>query len=166
MIRTLDRYLGKDLAKATALAALSFTVVLTVLAVIEPLRKQGLSGTQAMALFGYSLPLSLSLALPVGALFAATIVYGRFAQDNELMACRATGLCTLTLMKPALILATVVGGITLTLGLYVAPKLWQMSEKTVKHNLEKITYHYLKSRGHINITKEGWLFHADRVDEE
>ena len=88
MTRTLDKYLGKDLAKATALAAVCFTLVLTVVVVIEPLRKQGLSGMQALALFGYSLPLSLSLALPVGALFAATMVYGRFAHDNELMACR------------------------------------------------------------------------------
>jgi len=45
----------------TALAALAFTLVLTVILVIEPLRKLGLSGLQAMSLFVYSLPLSLSM---------------------------------------------------------------------------------------------------------
>jgi len=102
----------------------------------------------------------------VGALFAATIVYGRFAQDNELMACRASGLCTLRLMVPALVLAGVVSAATLALGLYVAPKLGLATERSIKSNLEKITYHSLKSKGHINITKQHRLFHADRVDED
>ncbi len=166
MIRTLERYLGKDLARATALATVAFTLVMTVIAVIEPLRKQGLSGAQALSLFGYFLPLMCSLTLPVAALFAATIIYGRFSQDNELMACRASGVCTLTLMRPALVLGAIVGGSALLLGLHVAPTLWTMAERTVKHNLRQITYHQLKTRGHVNITRQRRLFHADHVDME
>jgi len=164
LTRTLGKYLGKDLAKATLLATLAFTVVLTVLAIIEPLRSRGLSGNQAVALFVYLLPFILSLTLPVAALFAATIVYGRFAQDNELMACRASGICTLTLMKPAMILAAIVCISTLTLGLYIAPELLRASESGIKNRLEDIAYHQLKSRGHVNITDESQLFHADEVN--
>ncbi len=166
MTRTLDKYLGRDLVKSTGLATLAFTVVLTILAVIEPLRSQGLTGAQAIKLFAYLLPVMFSLTLPVAALFAATIVYGRFAQDNELMACRASGICTLTLMRPAIILGLVVGLCTLALGLYVAPALIRFSEANVKNQLEPITYQQLKSKGYINLTDQSRLFHADEVDYE
>jgi len=166
VLRTLETYLGKDLARATALATAAFTVLMTVFAVLEPMRKYGLSGEQALRLFGYSLPLMFSLTLPIGALFAATIVYGRFSQDNELMACRASGLCTLSLMRPALYLGLFVSAVTLGLGLYVAPKLWTLSERTVKHNLKDITYHRLRTRGHVDIPKGDWIFHADAANPE
>ncbi len=166
MIRTLEIYLGKDLARATVLAALPLTLVLTVFTVLEPLRQQGLSSAQALKLFGYSMPLMFSLTLPIAALFAATIVYGRFGQDNELMACRASGICTLSLMKPAIYLGASVTVATLFLALYVAPKLWTVSERTIKHNLRQITYHRLKSRNCIHIPRSTYLFHVDRVDPE
>ena len=54
----------------------------------------------------------VSLTLPIAALFAATIIYGRFSQDNELMACRASGICTLSLLRPAVWLGVVVSIVT------------------------------------------------------
>jgi len=36
----------------------------------------------------------------MAALFAATLVYGRFANDNELDACKAGGISLLTLVYP------------------------------------------------------------------
>ena len=83
MIRTLQMYLGRELAKVTLLALASFTLVMTVFAIIEPLRKQGLAGEQVVSLVAFTLPVMLSFTLPIASLFAATIVYGRFAQDNE-----------------------------------------------------------------------------------
>ena len=166
MIRTLQTYLGKDLAKATGLATVAFTLVMTIFAVLEPLREQGLSGAQALRLFGYSLPLMFSLTLPFAALFATAIVYGRFGQDNELMACRASGICTLTLLKPAIYLGAIVAALTLALALYVAPNLLTFIERTVKHDIEQITYYRLKSRNCVDIPGKRMLFHVDKVDPE
>ena len=101
--KTLHRYLGIELARVTGLALVAFTLVLTVFAIIEPLRKEGLSGSQAMVLFVFTVPILLSLTLPIAALFAASIVYGRFSQDNELLASRASGISTLTLLRPAVV---------------------------------------------------------------
>ncbi len=164
MIRTLKSYLAWDLLKTTALAAVAFTLVMTFFAVIEPLRERGLSSQQALKLFGFSMPAMVSLTLPVAALFAATMVYGRFAQDNELMASRASGICPLALLSPAAWLGLIVTLATLALGLYVAPRLLWKAQYTVKNNLRHIVFHGLRSRGYIEVG--GQIFHADRVDPE
>lgn len=164
MIRTLKWYLGRDLAKITLLATVVFTLIMSVLAVIEPLRQRGLSGGQALQLFTYSLPVMLSFTLPVAALFAATFVYGRFSQDNELMACRASGISTLALMAPAIWLGVLVSLVTLTMGLYVAPKLLWASRLAVRSNLERIAFHGLKSNRRLDLGAR--VFYADRVDPE
>jgi len=161
LIRTLKTYLAKDLAKTTALAAVAFTLVMTIFAILEPLRERGLSGQQALKLFGYSLPVMVSLTLPVAALFAATIVYGRFSQDNELMAARASGICTLSLLTPAVWLGAVVTVITLALGLYIAPKLLWQSQYALKNDLRRIVYHQLKTHHYIKVGTH--IFHADRA---
>jgi lipopolysaccharide export LptBFGC system permease protein LptF len=164
VIRTLKTYLAKDLLKATVLAGVVFTLVMTIFAVIEPLRERGLSSQQALKLFGFSMPVMVSLTLPIAALFAATIVYGRFAQDNEMMACRASGICTLSLLSPAIWLGLVVSLITLGLGLYVAPRMLWLSQHTIERNLQHIAFHGLKSKGHVEFA--GKMLHADHVDEK
>ena len=91
MTKTLYIYLSRDLAKVTLMALVAFTLVMTIFGVLEPLRKQGLSGLQALSLFGFTMPVMLSLTFPIAALFAATFVYGRFSQNNELLAAWASG---------------------------------------------------------------------------
>ena len=161
-MRTLKTYLGMDLAKATGMATVAFTLVITVFAVIEPLREEGMSGSQTLKFFGYIMPVMFSLTLPIAALFAATIVYGRFSRDNELMACRASGINALSLLGPAIWLGAIVSVITLMLGLYVAPRLMFASESTIKKNLQQIVFYRLKKKRYFNFSKR--LFHADRVD--
>ncbi|MDY7009491.1 MAG: LptF/LptG family permease [Planctomycetota bacterium] len=163
-MRTLKTYLGKDLVKATGMATVAFTLVITVFAVIEPLREQGMSSSQAMRLFVYIMPVMFSLTLPIAALFAATIVYGRFSRDNELMACRASGINALMLLRPAIWLGMVVSVITLILGLYVAPRLMFVAEGSIKRNLRQIVYYRLKKKRYVDFSSR--LFHADRVNTD
>jgi lipopolysaccharide export LptBFGC system permease protein LptF len=164
VIRTLHGYIGRELLKVTGLALVAFTLVMTVFAIIEPLRKQGLAPTQVAALFGYTLPVMLSLTLPIAALFASTIVYGRFSQDNELMACRASGVPTLTLLEPALLLGAAVTVLSLVLGSFVTPRLAEMGERAAKANARGIVYSQLTSEDHAKFNDI--LIRADRVYED
>jgi len=167
LIKTLHTYISRELAKVTVLALVAFTLVLTVFAIVEPLREQGLAGEQVLALFGYTLPVMLSLTLPIGALFAATIVYGRFSQDNELLACRASGISTLSLLKPALILALIVTVVSLLLSNFVAPGMAERAGRAVKANIRGIAYNQLRSRKYIEGElggNEEAVIHADHVD--
>lgn len=165
MIRTLHTYLSRELAKTTFLALVAFTLVMTVFAIIEPLRKQqGMAPEQIMALFGYMMPVTLSLTLPIAALFAATIAYGRFSQDNELLACQASGIPTLRLLRPAVMLGLAVTAISLTLSNFVAPHMIANSKTSLQKNIRGIAYSMLRSHGYIEPTR-GIMIHADYVDE-
>jgi len=164
VIKTLHGYLARDLAKVTALALAAFTLLMTIFAIMEPLRKEGLGASQALLLAAYTVPIMLSLTLPVAALFAAAIVYGRFSQDNELMACRASGISTLTLLKPALALGGVVTIISMLLSGLVTPRMAELVETSVKANVRTIAYRQLRTRPYADYGQ--YVIHADAVDED
>ncbi|MFW6061960.1 MAG: LptF/LptG family permease [Planctomycetota bacterium] len=164
MIKTLHGYIWRDLLRVTLLSLVALTLVMTLFAIIEPLRKQGLSGLQALRLFVYTLPVMLSFTLPVASLFAATIVYGRFSQDRELMACRASGIGTFAVLQPALVLGLGVTVACLGLSNYVAPKLARMGEAAVQRNIQDTLFHKIKTEGHFEYGK--FLIHADAVDAD
>lgn len=163
MIRTLHWYLGKDLFRVTMLSLVGFTLVMTVFAIVEPMRRQGLSSDQVLGLFGYTIPVMLTLTAPVAALFATTIVYGRFSQDNEMTACRASGIATLNILMPALTLGLAVTIVTLALSNFVTPQLASLGEKAVRADLRKISYHQLRAQSYIKLG--GFLVHADAIDD-
>ena len=162
MIRTLQMYLGRELAKVTLLALASFTLVMTVFAIIEPLRKQGLAGEQVVSLVAFTLPVMLSFTLPIASLFAATIVYGRFAQDNELMACRASGIGTLSLLRPALVLGAIVTAVSLFLSNFVTPGMAQRGQRAIKADALKIVYQQISSQSSVKFDQR--IIHADSAE--
>ena len=164
MVRTLHLYLARDLARITALALGAFTLVMTVFAVIEPLRKQGLSTEQVISLFGFTLPTMVSLTLPVAALFATTMVYGRFSQENELLAANASGVSTLRLLRPALTLGLLVSLGTLALSNFVAPRMAAMASMAVEYNIKDIFYHKLRTQGYLD--HGGYIIHAQHADPD
>ncbi len=167
MNRTLHGYISRDLLKVTGLALVAFTLVMTIFAVIEPLRKRGLASGQVASLFAYTLPMMLSLTVPIAALFAATIVYGRFSQDNELTACRASGISTISLLKPALVLGAIAMVISMVLSNFVAPKMTELLARSVKANALGIaarqlrTQNYIKRKGGTKGRTQ--IIHADAV---
>ncbi len=140
---------------------MAFTVVIAIFVIIDKAREHSLSASETLFIFGLTLPIVLTLTMPIAALFAATIVYGRFGQDNELMACRASGINTLTLLEPALILGSVVTVICLLLNSFVAPKLAVSGELAIRAGVRDIAFHALKKDGFRQWKK--FIIYADRV---
>ncbi|HPS51988.1 MAG TPA: LptF/LptG family permease, partial [Phycisphaerae bacterium] len=165
MLKTLHGYIAKDLVKITLLATFTFTLLMTVFAILEPLRKRGLASGQVFMLFGYTLPVMLALTLPFAALFATTIVYGRFAQDRELLACRASGIATGTTLRPAIALGVVVTIISMILTNFVSPEMARRGERNLVANLKQIAYHKLKKEGILSLG-DRYIIHVSRVREE
>ncbi|MHC4563245.1 MAG: LptF/LptG family permease, partial [Planctomycetota bacterium] len=163
-MQTLRRYIGRDLAKVTVMAAIAFTLLMTVLGIIEPMRKQGLGAGQAVTLFALTLPVMLSLSLPIAALFAATIVYGRFSQDNEITACRASGVSTIDLLKPALILGVIVTFLALVLSNLVAPILASHAGKIILADAEGFVFNRLDRKA--TLERERFILRAEDADLE
>jgi len=148
----------------TLLALVVSTFLLTLFVVIEPLRRRGLSSEQMLALFAFTVPAMLGLTLPVAALFAATIVYGRFSQDRELLACRASGISTLRLVRPVLVLGALVTASSLALSNYVSPRLVAAAEQSVRANASEIFYRQLQAQGSVKYQRG--LIRAEQVDPE
>lgn len=162
MIRTLHWHLSRELLRVTALALVALTLLMTIFGIVKPLREVGLATNQVLALFGYLVPVMLSLTLPVAALFAGTIVYGRFAQDNELLACQASGISTLHLLRPALVLGVLVTVTALTLSNFVAPGMMERAERSAKNNIAGIVFNQLQKSGYLR--QEDFTIHADSAD--
>jgi len=167
VLRTLHGYLTRDLLKVTLLSLVAVTLLMTVLAIIQPLRQMGLAGEQVLQLFVFTLPVMLSFTLPVAALFAATLVYGRFSQDRELLACRASGISTLALCGPALALGTVVTVLSLLLSNFVAPSL-QTTAALAQSNLRGLVFNRLRTYGFLDYSdgERKHIIHADSVDPD
>jgi lipopolysaccharide export LptBFGC system permease protein LptF len=164
VIKTLYYYISRDLVKVGLPALAAFTLVMTVFAIIEPLRKQGLESKQVIALISCMLPIMLTLTLPIATLFAATIVYGRFSQDNELMASRASGIAATTLLAPAIAVGLLVTVLTLVMNNVVSPEMWAKLEKPAAGDMQRVFFRQMKLKNFIKYM--GNMLHADRVDPD
>jgi hypothetical protein len=117
-----------------------------------------------LRLMGYLTPITLTFVLPMSALFAGSMVYGRFAADRELDACRASGISLWTVVYPGLCLAILVAIANLVLSFHISPSFVQRSEKSVKANAEQILFRNLQRKGYYTLPKSTLKVYAEQVD--
>lgn len=142
-------------------------MILSLGSILQPVQEFGLGSRQVLHLMGYFLPITLTFVLPMAALFAGALVYGRFASDNEFDACRATGISVLTLVYPGLALAIVVAIANLLLSFYVMPVFVHRAEQSLKADAKQILFRNIERRRYYAMPPdERLLIYADRVDLE
>jgi lipopolysaccharide export system permease protein len=169
MVFTLHRYILRELLKVFVLAATALTLMLSLGSLLRPLQDFGVSPGQVIRLLGYLLPITLTFVLPIAALFAASLVYGRFASDNELDACRASGISLWTMIYPGLVLAILVAITTLLLSFYVMPNYVHRAEKAIKADAKQILFRNLQRKGSYELPGRShtvYRIHADDVHPE
>jgi lipopolysaccharide export LptBFGC system permease protein LptF len=100
-------------------------------------------------------------------LFAASLIYGRLAADNELDACRASGISLLTLVYPGLALAIIVAVANLMLSFHVMPIFVHRAEKSLKADAKQILFRNIQRKGYYKLPpEERYLIYADLADPE
>lgn len=166
MLKTFQWYISRELLWVMCLATFAFTIVFTMIVIIDPLRENGLDANQAVQFFFLTLPFVLSLTLPVASLFAVTFVYGRMAQDRELSACRASGISEVTLLMPGVVLGTLVTVLTLLMTNLISPRMYKSSEEILFKNARKLIFHKIKTEGHYKFPRNNILLHASHVRGE
>jgi lipopolysaccharide export LptBFGC system permease protein LptF len=150
MLRTLQFYVSRELVKTFVLTAIGLTLVFSLCGgVLNMIQAQGVTVVQVAQIFMFIVPLALTLTLPVAALFACAMVYGRLAADNEFDACRASGVNIYRLLLPALGLSVFTALFTFAFANYILPKFVGRLEALVARDIEKIVVHALQSRGFI-----------------
>ena len=91
----LQRYVIGEVCALFGLALLTMTAIFVLFMVAAQARDIGLSPDDIGHLVPYVIPSTLPYTVPVSLLFAATVVYGRLAGDNEIIAVKTAGLTCL-----------------------------------------------------------------------
>ena len=140
----LQRYVLGEVFRAFALALLTITAVFVLLTVMAKASSIGLGPGEILKLVPYMIPGSLPYTVPVSLLFAATVVYGRLASDNEVIAVKTAGLSAMVLLWPSFVLAFFLSVVLSILSLTLIPTANNMARVVVFDNVEDFFYKKLK----------------------
>jgi lipopolysaccharide export LptBFGC system permease protein LptF len=152
--------------KVFVLATIALTLIMSLGSILRPIQEYGVGPTQVIHLLGYFIPITLTFVLPLSALFAAALVYGRLAGDNELDAARASGVSLLTLIYPGLILAIIVAIANLIMSFYVVPEFFHRAEKALKADAKQILFRNIQRKGFYEDPKREYRIYADEANPQ
>jgi LPS export ABC transporter permease LptG/LPS export ABC transporter permease LptF len=108
MLRTLDRYLIREIALPLLLGLAVLTFVLetpTIMTQAEQLVASGLEWTIVVQVLVALLPAALCLTIPMAVLLGILVGCGRLAADREFVAMQACGVSVTRLARPVLLVA-------------------------------------------------------------
>ncbi|MHC4639577.1 MAG: LptF/LptG family permease, partial [Planctomycetota bacterium] len=166
MYFTLHRYIFRELMKIFILATIGLTLILSLGSIIGTVHKYGVGPGQVGHIIFYFLPIILTFVLPMAALFAASLVFGRFASDNELDACKASGISLTSVIYPGVVLAVMVAIANLLLSFYVMPEFILRAEKTFKADAKQILFRNIQRKGYYKLPQSRFVIYADAVDTQ
>jgi lipopolysaccharide export LptBFGC system permease protein LptF len=143
MTKTLFWYIFGALFRVFMMTTGALSGILSFAILLRPLTEHGLDFAQVNKLLLYSWPAVCAYSLPVSALFATTMVYGRFAADNELTAMRGSGISYFSLRRfsislPAFVLGLLVSVISMGLLCFVVPVFSLKMEEVIYANIGRV----------------------------
>lgn len=143
MSKTLFWYIFGNLLRVFLLTTAGLAGIMSFAVLLRPLTENGLDFGQVNRLLLYALPAVCAYSLPVSALFATTMVYGRFSADNELTAMRASGVSYFSARRfsvalPALVLGLVVATISLVMLCFIVPVYSLKVEEVIYSNIARV----------------------------
>lgn len=150
MLKTLQWYVSRELLKTFVLTAVGLTLTFSLTGgVFNMIQAEVLTAVQMLRLLAFVLPVAATLTLPVAAIFACAMVYGRLAADNEFDACRASGVNIVRLLAPAVGLSILTGAFTFGFTNYVLPRFIAGMEALVRKDIQKVVVQALNMQGHF-----------------
>jgi lipopolysaccharide export LptBFGC system permease protein LptF len=165
MVFTLHRYIFREVIKVFILATVALTLMMSLGSILRPVQEFGVGPGQVVRLMIYFLPVTLTFVLPMAALFATTLVYGRLANDNELDACKASGISVMSLVYPGFMLAVIVATANLLLSFYIMPAFIHLAENSLKNDARQILFRNIQRKGFYSLPPDGrYRIYADNAD--
>jgi len=164
MVFILHRYIFRELLKVFVLSALALGAIMSLGSLLRPIQEFGVGPRQVFDLLCYFTPITFTFVLPVAALFATSLVYGRIAADNEFDACKASGISPAMLFYPGLVLAIIVAITNLMLSFHVVPVYVHRAEMAVKADAKQILFRNIQRQGYYCLPGGSFRIYADAVD--
>lgn len=162
----LQRYVWWEVFRAFAMALVTMTGIFVLFMVAaQAMGSRMLTPRDVLTLVPYIIPSTLPYTTPVSLLFAVTVVYGRIAGDNEIIAVKSAGLSVMTVIWPTLILGGVVSAI-----LWQASRTWiPMSAHEAKmvlfRDMEDVVYKFLKRDKQFSLPRSPISIKVQDVEE-
>ena len=108
MVRTLDRYVVREILPAFSLALLVFTFILMmdpIAQMAQTLLAKGVSASVIIQALVTLIPQALAITIPMAFLLGLLVAFGRLSGDSEWIAMQACGVSLTTMLRPVLLLA-------------------------------------------------------------
>jgi lipopolysaccharide export LptBFGC system permease protein LptF len=160
MSRTLFWYVFKDLIRIFVMASLCLAGIMSFGGLLKPLTDQGLDASQVGKILFFFIPAMTTYSLPIAAIFATTIVYGRLSADNELTGCRAAGISYLSIATPAIVLGLVVSLCSIVLLCFVVPAFTYKVEQVIYSNIAQLVAGQIERKHQIRFKDAGTTIFA------
>lgn len=162
---TLHAYVLRELLKTFGLTILALTALFTMGGgLYNVVRSPGVTATSLLSVLPLLLPIVITLTMPVSALFATTMVYGRLAADNELLACRAAGVNVHRTFLSVVLLSVFVTAFTLLFSNLVIPDFMKRLDRFARTNIRDYAFQHLRSQGHVSYDDK-YFMTAERVED-
>ena len=153
---TLHAYILRELLKSFGLSILALTALFTMGGgLYNVLKVEGVTTGDIFVVLPMLVPIVVTLTMPVAALFATTITYGRLAADNELVAARAAGINVHRLFFSAILLSLFVALFTLLSANLVIPRFMKQIEYFALTNVRDFAFNRLRQRGYMQYAEPG-----------
>lgn len=135
MIKTIDRYIFKELMEPFLFGLGSFTAILSSSMILFELVRavvlRGMPLLVALQIYVYRLPGIVVYIFPMATLLAALLAFSRLSHDSEIIAFKASGISLFRLIIPVLALGLMVSLVNLSFSEIVVPE----SNKAAKNLL-------------------------------
>jgi lipopolysaccharide export system permease protein len=161
----LQRYVIGEVLRAFLMALLTMTIIFVLFMVMAEATKLGLSPQDIVNLVPFIIPSTLPYTVPVSLLFAVTVVYGRLASDNEIIAVKTAGQSPMTMLWPTVFLGLLLSGALLVLSAGVIPRATHSAKLTIFKNLEEMFYKFLKKDREFNSPEWPFLIMVRDVED-
>jgi len=156
----LVRHVLSDLLKVFLVVLTGLTALIFVALAGKEAVDKGIGLGPLLKMTPYLLPLALQFAVPGTMLLATTYVYGRMSSDNEIVAVKSLGISPMTLIWPALVLATLVSFVALAMNDLAVSWGTRGLQRVFIESLEEVAYNHLKlqntySSGQVSVLVRG-----------
>jgi lipopolysaccharide export system permease protein len=161
----LQRYILGEVLRAFLLALTAITGIFVLFMIMAEAAKLGLTPHDIATLVPYVIPGSLPYTIPVSLLFAVTVVFGRIAADNEVIAVKSAGLSALTVLWPAYLLGAFLSGSLLSLSNGLIPIANHQAKLVLFQNMEDMFFKFLKKDREFNNPRWPFLIAVKDVQD-
>lgn len=161
----LQRYLLSELLRVFFLMVVVLTVMLVFVGLLKERENQGLGFEQIIQIMPYVVPSMLPFTIPATLLLAVTVVYGRVAGDQEVIAAKAAGVNPLRLLTPAFLLGIAMAFGSFAMTNFATPWAIDNMERIVTQAIEDIFLDKLASQHYISEPEKGFSITVADVKE-